>query len=316
MEVLSNKFRRLNNYSIALCLYFLRDKYITPKTNVSSQDILSCLYFDPYLPDSDILLKEDLFHYFDVLRSCLETNLKLFNVEYNGLCCIVRVTRGYEEKLEQCLNNYVNALIEDELDSSENRFSWQKELKVFINKVKKSEFNLKSYNVAIEDMHVVLYGVLLKKFKLNRFEITPAEHFENFGTRTPEGLVACGDGSKFFEQLNVSCNIDLQTYINNLNKKNVNKSSAFTSQEDWLYKYICDKTGYTSSSIPMQFELIDPDQSKPNTFKNFDSLKQAYHRLNKRYEKKYGVKNFIKKVKNEDLFRITFAKNDTKRKAL
>ena len=60
----------------------------------------------------------------------------------------------------------------------------------------------------------------------------------------------------------------------------------------------------------MQFELIDVDQTEPNTFPNFDSFKQAYHRLNKRYFEKYGVKGFVKKVKNEDLFRITFAKND------
>lgn len=153
-------------------------------------------------------------------------------------------------------------------------------------------------------------------FKLKRIDIVPDEIVTSFFCRTASGEVENGGETNFYRQLNVSCTVDIESYINKQNKKNVNTSSAFTTQEDWLYRYICKKTGHVSTSIPMQFELIDVDQTKPHTFPNIESFKQACYRLNKRYEKKYGLKPFIKKVKNEDLFRISFAKDDKGKKLL
>lgn len=286
---------RLNNYALAMCLYLLNGHTLNFSTNV---------------PEIDILLREDLLHYFDYVRFSIGAEARLFEVAHSHDYCSVIVARGREKELKQCLGHYVNALLKDDLYCSENVPSWKQDLRSFIDKAKTSGFNLKSYNVAIDDMHVILYGVIQKVFTLKNLNITTDEYFENFGTRTPEGDVDCGDGSEFHKQLKVHCTVDVETFISRQNKKNTNSSDKFTNQEDWLYKYICEATGHVSTSIPMQFELIDVDQTEPNTFHNFNSLKQAYHRLNKRYFEKYGVKGFVKKVKNEDLFRITFAKND------
>lgn len=295
------KLNRLNNYSVALCLYLLEGNHLGFEINV---------------PVQDVLLREDLFHYFDYIRYNIGAELGLFEVEQSSNYCSVKVARGREKELGQCLGHYVNALLKDELDCSENVPSWKQDLKLFIDKAKTSGFNLKSYNVAIDDMHVVLYGVIQKMFTLKNLNITNTEYFENFGTRTPEGDVDCGDGSEFHKQLDIRCNVDVAAFISRQNKKNTNSSDKFTNQEDWLYKYICDATGHVSCSIPMMFELIDVDQTKSNTFSNFKSFKQAYYRLNDRYEAKYGVRPLVDKVRNEDLFRITFAKNDRGEKLL
>lgn len=159
-------------------------------------------------------------------------------------------------------------------------------------------------------MHVVLYGLMQNLFMLKRIDIILDEIVYCFYGRNAAGDAEEVHLENFYNQLKVSCTVDIESYINKQNKKNVNTSSAFTAQEDWLYNYICQKTGHSGCSIPMQFELIDIDQDKPNTFRNFEALKQACYRLNKRYERKYGVKSFVKKVRNEDLFRITFAQND------
>lgn len=182
-------------------------------------------------------------------------------------------------------------------------------MKAFINKAKSSDYNLKSYNVTVEDMHVVLFGLMQDLFKLLNIDIISEEVVPSFYHRDTAGDVENGDVSKFYECLKVTCTLDISTFMNKQNKKNTTYSPNST-KEDLLYKYICEMTGHISTSIPMQFELIDPDRTRPNTYPNFQSLKMSYKRLNERYERKYGVKYFVRKVKNEDLFRITFAQND------
>lgn len=284
---------RLDNYAIAFCLYFLNGNTLSLSTVPSDA------------------LSDDLHDYFDLLRANLGVKLPaLFQIQrYNGYCDVFVNSSRFDE-LKKSLTEYTNLLIEDKLDSSRNVLAWKNKLKAFIDKAKSSGYNLQSYNVTVKDIHVVLYGLMLEVFELKHIDIIPDEVVSSFYNRDTSGDVEGGDVTDFYKQLEVHCTVDIETFISKQNKKNVNSSSAFTAQEDWLYKYICDKTGHASCSIPMQLELIDPDQSEPNTFPNFKSFKQAYHRLNKRYESKYGVKPFVKKVKNEDLFRITFAKND------
>lgn len=283
---------RLDNYSIALCLYLLEGKVLSINTTIFET------------------LAEDLHDYFDLLRYNLGAEQPdLFKLEYHQAYCDVLVEDTRSIELKELLTKYVDVLIKDKLTSKSNVFSWKNELKAFINKAKSSDCNLKSYNVTVKDMHVVLYGLMQDLFKLQHIDITPDEVVPCFYHRDTSGDVECGDVSKFHECLKVTCALDVSAFMNKQSKKNTTHSPNST-KEDWLYKYICEKTGRVSTSIPMQFELVDPDQTKPNTYPTFQSLKMSYKRLNERYEKKYGVKHFVKKVKNEDLFRIDFAKND------
>ena len=135
---------------------------------------------------------------------------------------------------------------------------------------------MKSYNVSVEDMHVVLYGFIQNILKLNHIDIIPDEVVPYFYDRDTSGDVESGDVSKFYECLKVSCTVDISTYINKQTKKNT-KHSPNSTKEDWLYKYICKKTGRVNTYISMQFELIDPDQTKPNTYPNFQSLYDIFN---------------------------------------
>lgn len=283
---------RLDNYSIALCLYLLEGNTLSINTTVFET-----------LPD-------DLHDYFDLLRYNLGTEQPaLFKLNrYNGYCDIT-LDKTREKEIKELLTKYVDELVKDNLESTDNVLSWKTELKAFVDKAKASGYNMKSYNVSVEDMHVILYGFIQNILKLNHIDIIPDEVVPYFYDRDTSGDVESGDVSKFYECLKVSCTVDISTYINKQTKKNT-KHSPNSTKEDWLYKYICQKTGRVNTYISMQFELIDPDQTKPNTYPNFQSLKMSYNRLNKRYEKKYGIKHFVKKVKNENNFRITFAKND------
>lgn len=284
---------RLDNYAIALCLYLLNGNMLD-------------FGFAPY---GDVA--ENIQIYFNMLQNNLGVEEpKLFQLLCLGSSCCVTVESNKRELLKKSLVEYNNLLIKDKLYSSTNVLTWENELKSFINKAKSSGYNLQSYCVTVDDIHIVLYGLMQELFTLKHIYIIPDEALFCFYERDTSGDIVGGDVTDFYKQLKVHCTIDIKTFISKQNKKNVNKSSAFTAQEDWFYKYICDKTGHKSCLIPMQFELIDPDQSKPNTFQNFKSFKQAYHRLNKRYTNKYGVEQFVKKVRNEDLFKITFAKND------
>lgn len=287
---------RLDNYAIAICIYFMAGN-VLDVNKTAFPEIL-----------------DDLNAYFFGLQSKLSTSeTELFNIE--AYLSYYRISLGKEKQkeLQELLTNYVDELEKDKLKSNDNILSWKNELKAFVKKVKASEYNLKSYNVAIEDMHVILYGIIRNLFILNCIEIGlyDDEVIVPFLTRDSSGDVVGKDVSKFYDSLQVSCNVNISSFMNKQNKKNATHS-PYPTKEDWLYKYICEKTGGISSSIPMQFELIDVDRTKPNTYPNFQSFKQSYNRLNKRYEQKYGVKYFVKKVKNEDLFQITFAKNDKK----
>ncbi|OLA74131.1 MAG: hypothetical protein BHW62_05770 [Acinetobacter sp. CAG:196_36_41] len=284
---------RLDNHAIALYLYLLEDKKLSIETTPSCN------------------LADDLHEYFDILRALLDINEPgVVSIEPYDNCCDVTLNSNRKDELREHLTKYVELLTKDELVSKDNVLSWKNELKTFINNAKNSGYNLKSYNVTVEDMQVVLYGLMQNLFMLKRIDIIPDEMVYYFFSRNTsrEAENVCVEG--FYKQLKVSCTVDIESYINKQNKKNVNTSSAFTTQEDWLYRYICETTGHVSTSIPMQIDLVDVDQTKPSTFPNFEALKQACYRLNKRYEKKYGLKPFIKKVKNEDLFHITFAPND------
>lgn len=283
---------RLDNYSIALCLYLLKGNTLYINTTVFET-----------LPD-------DLHDYFDLLRSYLGAEQPaLFKLERYNEHCDVILDKTRKKELKELLTKYVDDLVKDKLESRSNVLSWKNELKAFVNKAKASGYNMKSYNVSVEDMHVVLYGLIQNIFKLNHIDIIPDEVVPCFYDRDTSGDVESGDVSKFYECLKVSCTVDVSTFMNKQTQKNT-KHSPNSTKEDWLYKYICEATGRVSTSIPMQFKLIDVDQSEPNTYPNLESFKMSYNRLNKRYYDKYGVKHFVKKVKNEDLFRITFAKND------
>lgn len=284
---------RLHNHAIALYLYLLEDKKLSIETSPSCN------------------LADDLHDYFDILRALLGINEPgVVKIEPYDNCCDVTLNSNRKDELREHLTKYVELLTKDELTSENNVLSWKNELKTFINNAKNSGYNLKSYNVAVEDMQVILYGLTQNLFMLKSIGIIPDEIVDSFFSRNTSGEAEEVHVEDFYRQLKVSCTVDIESYINKQNKKNVNASSAFTTQEDWLYNYICQKTGRKDCSIPMQFELIDVDQTKPNTFRNFEALKQACYRLNKRYKQIYNVKSFVKKVKNEDLFRITFAPND------
>lgn len=286
---------RLDNYAIALCIYFMAGNVL---------DVSKTAFAE---------ISDDLNAYFFGLQSKISTSkTELFDVkDVLGLYCRISLERDRQKELQELLANYVDELEKDNLKSNDNILSWQNELKAFVKKAKTSEYNLKSYNVSIEDMHVALYGIIRNLFTLNRIEIGlyDGDIIPTFLIRDTSGDVIGEDVSQFYDSLQVRCNVDISSYMDKQNKKNATHS-PYPTKEDWLYKYICKKTGGISSSIPMQFELIDVDRTKPNTYPNFQSFKQSYSRLNKRYEQKYGVKYFVKKVKNEDLFRITFAKND------
>ena len=283
--------KRMENYAVALCLYLLEGNTLSINTTAFET-----------LPD-------DLHDYLDLLRYNLGAEPALFKIErYSGYCDIM-LEKTRQNELKELLTKYVDSLVKNNLDSINNVLSWNIELKEFVDSAKGSGYNLKSYNVAIDDMHVVLHGLMQNIFTLKRINIIPDEVVPSFYNRDISGDVENGDISRFHDCLKVECTVDISTFMNKQNQKNSTHSPNST-KEDFLYRYICEKTGRVSTSIPMQFELIDVDQAKPNTYPNFQSLKMSYNRLNKLYEKKYGVKHFVKKVKNEDLFRIIFAQND------
>lgn len=246
---------RLDNHTIALYLYLLEDKKLSIETT--------------YFCD----LADDLHEYFDILRARLDINEPgVVNIKPYSTCCDVTLNSNRKDELREHLTKYVELLTKDELISENNVLSWKNELKTFINNAKNSGYNLKSYNVTVKDMHVVLYGLMQNLFMLKRIDIIPDEIVYCFYSRNASGDAEEVHVENFYNQLKVSCTVDIESYINKQNKKNVNTSSAFTVQEDWLYNYICKKTGHSDCSIPMQFELIDIDQDKPNTFRNFEAL--------------------------------------------
>lgn len=130
---------RLDNYAITLCLYFFEGYKLTLETTT----------FDN--------LAEDLHGYFESLRAFLDIKEpNLFQVEQYDVCYDVTLSSNRKNELREHLTKYVELLAKDELISKSNVLSWKNELKTFINKAKTSGYNLKSYNVTVDDMHVVL----------------------------------------------------------------------------------------------------------------------------------------------------------------
>lgn len=286
---------RLNNYALAMCLYLLNGHTLNFSTNV---------------PEIDILLREDLLHYFDYVRFSIGAEARLFEVAHSHDYCSVRVARGREKDLKQCLNNYAEAMVKNNLESSENVLTWKNELKAFVDKIKTSGFNPKSYNAEIDEMHIILYGVTQELFTLKELRVILNEEFMNFGTRTPEGDVDCGDGSEFHEQMDIHCNVDVSLMVNKNSEAEKEDNTRLTDKPLLLYRIILRRSYHNSCDITLGDLFGD---EKEHLFPSFSAMKMAIGRINKYYKAKYNVNYlFVSKVKNTSnhLYRITYAEND------
>lgn len=287
---------RLSNYAIALCLYFLNDNILSINTV-------------PYetLPD-------DLHDYFDLLRVNLGVEQPaLFEIQRHNGYCDVLVGRNRLDNLKKNLTKYNSLLIKDKLDSSRNVLTWKNELKAFINKAKSSGYNLQYYNVTVEDMHVVLYGLILGLFTLKHIDITPDEVVSCFYDRDTSGDVEGGDVTDFYKQLKVCCTVDIETFINKISQKKQKASNEkLTPKDSDLYKLIRRRSYHADNNISLkdQIDIYKNDDDKP--YKTEPSLKETIKRINQYYKVKYNVKHlFVRKLRGEDyLYKVKYAEND------
>lgn len=287
---------RLDNYAIALCIYFMAGNVL---------DVSKTAF-----PG----ISEDLNAYFFGLQSKLSTSkTELFDVkDVLGLYCRIPLERDRQKELQELLTNYVDELEKDNLKSNDNILSWQNELKAFVKKAKTSEYNLKSYNVSIEDMHVTLYGIIQNLFTLNRIEIGlyDGDIIPTFLIRDTSGDVIGEDVSKFYDSLQIRCNVDISSFINKQeNKKNNYNISGKTLL---LYKKIRNFTNGYDSEIPLENFIGEKEDGNP--YQSENSLKQAIYRINNYYKATYSTTTpFISKIRNGQTrfsCKITYAPND------
>lgn len=284
---------RLDNYSIALCLYFLKGN--TLSIDCSTPDIMD--------------LKEDLFHYFDVIRYSIGAKPKLFNITLFNTSCSISVSNRLDE-LRQCLTDYVDDLTKNKLESSVNVLAWKQEYNKFIAKVKSSGYNLQSYNATLEDMHVILYGVISDIFALKRIDIIPNDNFEPFGTRTIDNDVDCADGSGLYKQLQMICTIDIESYINKQSKDNQEKTLNISGKTEILYRII-RKRAHGEDCLITLGDLVGLEDN--HLFKSETAMRQAIKRINDYYASKYTTKVlFVSKRRDESDYtcRISYAPDD------
>ena len=268
---------RLDNYSIALCLYLLKGNVLCINTTVFET------------------LQDDLHHYFDSLRSYLGAEPALFKLErYNGHCNVL-VEKARRKELKDLLAKYVDMLVIDKLTCRSNVLSWKNELKEFVARAKNSGYNLKTYNVTVDDMHVILYGFTQEKFELNKIDIIPDEVVPCFYDRDTSGDVENGDISKFHECLKVNCTIDLSACINN--QDNEKRKYTLSGKTLWLYKYIRKNSYGIDCEISLEHLVGSKEDNKP--YPTNSALKQALKRINDYYKDKYSTTIlFVSKIKN------------------
>lgn len=259
-------------------------------------------------------ISEDLNAYFFGLQSKLSTSkTESFDVkDVLGLYCRISLERDRQKELQELLANYVDELEKDNLKSNDNILSWQNELKAFVKKAKTSEYNLKSYNVSIEDMHVTLYGIIQNLFTLNRIEIGlyDGDIIPTFLIRDTSGDVIGEDVSKFYDSLQIRCNVDISSFIN----KQENKTNNYniSGKTLLLYKKIRNFTNGYDSEIPLENFISEKEDGKP--YQSENSLKQAIYRINNYYKATYSTTTpFISKIRNGQTrfsCKITYAPND------
>lgn len=287
---------RLDNYAIALCLYLFKGNTLSINTV-------------PYE-----MLPDDISDYFGSLRAYLAVEqLGLFQIQRYGNYCDVSVDKRRLEELKKGLVDYTNLMIKDKLDSSRNVLAWKNELKSFIDKVKSTRYNLQSYNVTVNDMHIVLYGLMQELFELKRIDIIPDEVVSSFYNRDTSGEVEGGDVTDFYKQLEVHCTVNIKTFINQITQKKQKTSSKnLTPKDSKLYQLIRRRSYHADNNISLkdQIDIYGNDEYKP--YKTEPSLKEATRRINRYYENKYNVNHlFISKIKGEDyLYKVKYAESD------
>ncbi len=195
--------RRLPDYSLAILLHLFNGNPID--VNLSADENLA----------------EDFNYYFDTLEIKLQEDRldkdskpsKIFYRSHSIGNYHVSVIGKSRDILQECLANYSQNLVNNELEAEENVLLWNKEYQQFLQKVIDSGLNNRDYHLQSEDVHSVINGIITGLITLQSTSLIVDEGVTCFYNRDLSGNIESVNLDKFHNSITFEGVVDLSRAI-------------------------------------------------------------------------------------------------------